>query len=165
MCGRIHEFLTQHHAQLDGFLQQTTADPERLDFDAYGKFREGLLWHIGVEEKILLTAAKAAQGGVPMPLASTLRLHHAALASLLVLTPRREVIAAIRKILADHNPLEEGPGGVYDQCEALVAGESQVILTRIQSVPPVPLAKYADSEISLQTARTCLKNAGFDVSI
>ena len=165
MSGRIHEFLTQHHARLDELLKKKTADPETIDFDAYAKFREGLLWHIGVEEKVLFTAAKAARAGMPIPAASTLRLHHAALASLLVLTPRREIADAIRKILSEHNPLEESPEGIYDQCEALIGNDSAAIWARIQAIPPVPVAKYADSEISLQTARTCLKNAGFDISI
>jgi hypothetical protein len=165
MSGRINDFLSQHHTYLDGLLKKTTADPERLDLDAYAKFREGLLWHIGVEEKILLASAKAAQGGMPIPAASALRLHHAALASLLVMTPRRAVIDAIRKILSDHNPLEENSGGVYDQCETLIGYDSEALLSRIHSAPPVLLASYADSEISLQTARTCLKNAGFDISI
>jgi hypothetical protein len=165
MSGRIREFLSQHHTDLDDLLKKTIADPERLDFDAYATFREGLLWHIGVEEKILFAAAKAAQRGTPIPVASTLRLHHAALASLLVMTPRRAVIDAIRKILSEHNPLEENSGGVYDQCETLIGNDSEAILSRIQSAPAVALASYADSEISLQTARTCLKNAGFEISI
>lgn len=151
--------------RLDELLHRTVADPERLDLTAYAEFRQGLLWHIGVEEKILLAAAKAAQGGIGIPEAKVLRLHHSALASLLVMTPNRSIIDAIQTVLRDHNPLEEGAGGVYEKCEALIAGQAAAILTRIHSMPPVLLAANVDSAISRQTAQTCLKNAGYDITL
>jgi hypothetical protein len=70
-----------------------------------------LFRHIGVEEKILLPAAQTARGGNALPLAAKLRLDHGALAALLVLTPTNAIIAAIRAILAAHNPTPHHPGG------------------------------------------------------
>ncbi len=37
--------------------------------------------------------------------------------------PTHELIAAIRSALAEHIPLEEVPGGVYEACERLVGAE------------------------------------------
>ena len=52
------------------------------------------------------------EDALQLPLAAKPRLDHGALAALLVLTPTNSIIAAIRAILAAHNPIEEGPDGV-----------------------------------------------------
>ena len=79
---------------------------------AYAEFRNGLLRHIGLEEKILLPAARAARSGEPLAIASKLQLDHGALSSLLVPTPTPAIVAVIRAILECHNLLEESPAGV-----------------------------------------------------
>jgi hypothetical protein len=38
-------------------------------------------------------------------------------------TPTPRVITAIRAILKVHNPIEEDPGGMYEQCEELAGAE------------------------------------------
>jgi hypothetical protein len=49
-----------------------------------------------------------------------LHLDHCALAALLVPTPTPTILTAIKTILEKHNPLEEGPGAVYEKCEELL---------------------------------------------
>ena len=163
--GRIYEYLAKDHGRLDDALRRITADPERIDREAYREFREGLLRHIGMEEKILLPAARAAQSGTPIAAAAILRLHHAALAALLVLSPTTAIVDAIRTILHDHNPLEEGPGGVYQQCEQLIGAEANDVLIRLQNAPPVALAKNVDSDIAVESARLSLARAGYNIVI
>jgi len=53
MAGKISQFLCADHARLDDVLRRATADVTRIDHTAYAEFREGLLRHIGMEEKIL----------------------------------------------------------------------------------------------------------------
>jgi hypothetical protein len=142
--GPIDRFLTEDHVRLDALLRKAVADPSRVDLAAYDLFRAGLLRHIAMEEKVLLPAARRLRGGEPLPAAKSLRADHGALAALLVPTPTPEIIAAIRGVLDAHNPLEEGPDGVYAQCERLAGGEAESLLARIHEVPEVPLAAHVD---------------------
>jgi hypothetical protein len=110
-----------------------------------------------MEEKILLPAAQAVLEGRALPVAAKLRLDHGALAALLVLTPTDSIVAAIRYILATHNPLEEGPGGVYDQCQQLAGSDADEILVRLQSAPEVKMAAYVDSSVAIRSAYEALR--------
>ena len=98
-----------------------------------------------------------------LALAPKLRLDHGALAGLLVLTPTNSIIAAIRVILAGHNPLEEGPGGVYEQCQLLMGSNADEILARLRSAPEVAMAAYVDSPIAIESAHNALRRAGYDL--
>ena len=151
--------------RLDGALRRATDNPDVIDMSAYGEFREGLLRHIGMEEKILLRAAQIANGGEPINSAARLHLDHGALAALLVLTPTPSIIAAIRTILERHNPVEEGPGGAYEECERLLGLDVDEVLLRLQGAPRVPVAKFADSSISFESALNALQRAGYNLKM
>jgi hypothetical protein len=141
----IYEFLSEDHARL----------AHALSSGDYETFREGLLWHIGIEEKILLPMVKN------LPVAERIHLDHGALSSLLVLTPTPAILTAIRAILENHNPLEEDDGGLYEQCERIAGQDSGEILKRIQETPRVRVAQHADSQISIDSARQNLRKAGY----
>jgi len=144
MAGPIDRFLSEDHARLDALLRQTVADPSSVDVVPYERFRAGLLRHISMEEKVLLPAARRLRGGEPLAIARQLRADHGALAALLVPTPTPAIISAIRDVLEAHNPLEEGPDGVYAECERLAGPEVQQLLARMNEVPEVPLAPHVD---------------------
>jgi hypothetical protein len=154
--GPLHVLLTEDHARLEGLLSRATRDPERFDHEAFEDFRAGLLRHIGIEEKILLPDARRRRAGAPLPLAERLRIDHGALASLLVPTPDASLVAEIRAILRAHDPLEEGPGGVYDQCDELAAGDAEALLERIRTAPAVPVARHFDGHGVHRTAASAL---------
>jgi hypothetical protein len=124
--------------------RRAAAEPDRIDSEAYAKFCEGLLRHISMEEKILFPSARTAAGINPMAFAATLHLDHGALAALLVPTPTHTIIDAIRTVLERHNPLEEGPGGFYDECERLFAQNADEILVHLQNAPQVAVAVHVD---------------------
>jgi hypothetical protein len=126
MAGPVYEYLSQDHARLDTLLRQSVARPGEVEKTSYAVFRAGLLRHIGMEEKILLPAARRVRGGKPLTIAAQLRRDHAALEGLLVPTPTPEIVRAIRELLAKHNALEEGAGGLYETCEELVAADVPV---------------------------------------
>jgi hypothetical protein len=163
MNGRIHRYLSDDHRRLEEALDRATKTAGRIEPEAYWEFRGGLLRHIGMEEKILLPAAHAARGGEVLPLAAKLHLDHGALAALLVLTPTDSIVAAIRKILRTHNDIEEGPGGVYSQCEESPGVDSAQILLRLQNAPPVAMANYSDNATAVQSARNALQRAGYSL--
>jgi hypothetical protein len=112
---------------------------------------------IGMEEKILLPAARAARGGEALPLDSALHLDHGALAALWVMTPTEPSSGH------SHNVIEEGPSGVYSQCEEMTDSDSAQILRRLQNFLPVATAKYSDNTTEIQSARSALQRAGHDL--
>jgi len=165
MAGKIYRYLADDHARLDDALRRATRDPDHIDRSAYAEFRQGLLRHIGMEEKILLPTARSANVAKPLTSAAKLHLDHQALAALLVLTPTDVILAAIRTILASHNPVEEGPGGAYEQCERLLGSSADEILTRLQNALPVPVASHVDNFTALESARRALRRAGYNVDV
>jgi hypothetical protein len=161
--GPVERLLTEDHARLEALLARAAADPDRIDSEAYARFRAGLLRHIGMEEKILLPTAQRLRGGDPLPAAAKLRLDHGALAALLVPTPTPAIVAAIRAILAGHNIIEEGPGGVYETCERLVGAEVQSLFAKLRAAPAVPVAKHCDGPKIIEATRRALARAGYDL--
>ena len=133
--SELREFLEEDHIRLDRLLASALDDD-----NCYREFRAGLLWHIGVEEKILFPLLRSVVGDSEL----LVQLHrdHAALSALLVPPPNREIIEQIRTILGEHNPLEEGPGGLYEQIE------HAPVLAQVRAFPPVRVAAHADSEIT-----------------
>jgi len=164
MPGSIHRLLADDHRRLDALLDRATADPARVDREAYAAFRAGLLKHIGMEEKILLPAAQRLRSGEPLPIAAALRLQHGAIASLLVPTPTPDVIATLRIVLGMHNPLEEDPGGLYEACEKLAGNEVAALVAELRAAPEVPAAPHVDGPKVLAAARRTLARAGLDVT-
>jgi hypothetical protein len=160
-AGMLTEFLVEDHRRLDGFLQTAMAQPGTVDDRAYGQFRAGLLRHIGIEEKILLPAAQRQRGGEPLSLAAKLRLDHGALASLLMPTPTAAIQATIQGILAEHNVLEEGPGGFYETCDAVAGPEGETILAALRAAPEVAVMRYNDSPAVMNAVHRALERAGY----
>jgi len=160
--GPLARFLADDHARLDALLGRALAPANKIDRAAYGEFRAGLLKHIGMEERILLPAAQRARGGEALPEAARLRLDHGALAALLVPTPTRRILVAIRTILEPHNALEEDPGGVYEVCEKLLGAEADAVLATLRTTLDVPLNPHVDSPAVRNATRRAVARAGFD---
>lgn len=163
--SNLREFMETDHKRLDALLDAAFADPEHIDQASYDKFRQGLLKHIGMEEKILLPLAQKLRGGEPLPMAAKLRLDHGALASLLVPAATARIAHAIRTILTAHNPLEEGPNGVYEQCRNLAGEEAESVLADLISTKDVPVATRLDTPKVMQGVRRALERAGFNESL
>jgi hypothetical protein len=114
---------------------------------SFARFRHDLLRHIGMEEKVLLPFARAKRGGRSSPGADSLRADHGAIARLLVRSPTAGVLAELREILGRHNPVEEGPAGLYAACDAAAGDEAEELVERLRRQPEVPLAKYYDGPL------------------
>lgn len=165
MTGPIGRFLADDHRRLEALLDEALSTPGRIQRDPYAAFREGLLRHIAMEEKVLLPAAQRARGGGPLPSAPKLRLDHAALAALLVPSPTPAIIAAIRAVLAAHNPIEEGPDGLYETCERLLSDQTEAMLGRLRAAPEVAAAPHINGPRVLEATRRALERAGHHVDI
>ena len=143
--GPFHRFFSADHRRLDELLRRSLAGAGAVDLGPFGAFRAGLLRHIGMEEKVLFAAARAARGGEPLPLADKLRVDHGAIAALLVPTPTRALVAEILSVLGPHNVREEEPDGVYDACDrALGRDAAERLVGDLQTFPEPPLKPYND---------------------
>mgnify|MGYP001589299809 FL=1 len=159
----LTRFLLDDHRRLDALLRSVVADPLKVDQPEYNQCRAGLLRHIGMEEKILLPAAQRLSGGQSLAIAAKLRRDHAALASLLMPTPTASIIATIRAILAAHNALEEGPGGLYEICDDLVGQEADQLVTSLCAAPEVAVMPHSDSPTVVNALQRALERAGYNL--
>lgn len=157
----LAQFLSEDHRRLDALLQSAAAETGQVNREIYDQFRAGLLRHIGMEEKILFPAVQRWRGGAPLPIAAKLRLDHGALATLLMPTPTPAILAAIRRLLADHNALEERPDGVYDLCDRLAGSEAESLLKALRAAPSVAVMPHSDSPAVMTTLRRTLERAGY----
>ncbi|HSN27759.1 MAG TPA: hemerythrin domain-containing protein [Kofleriaceae bacterium] len=140
---KIADFLAADHLRLRALLAQATADPSRIELAPYRDFRAGLLRHIAMEEKVLFRLARERRGS-PLPVTIQLHADHAALATLLVPSPTHALVATIRDILVEHDPLEEGPDGLYAECERLAGPDVDDVLARMHAIPPVRASQHVD---------------------
>lgn len=162
--GPIGKFLTADHERLDGLLKRARGDGKGVELEPFGIFREGLLRHIGMEEKILLPALLKVPKA-PVQLAQKLRLDHGALTNLLVPRPSPEILRAIEFILKRHNPLEEAPGGFYDACDSLLLAQADGLTRRMRTAAEVPLRPYSKRPEALAAAKRALERAGYACDI
>ncbi len=155
----LRVWLGLDHSEIDELLRGVLAG-EAFDSETYARFRERLLRHIGVEERILFPASRKAGSAVLASRLAELRTDHAALTTLLVPTPDRALAVEIASLLARHNELEETNGGIYDSCLAvLTPEEAKAVLAQGRARAPVPTTRYFDGHGTVRTAREALAKA------
>jgi hypothetical protein len=157
----IGRFLTEDHARLERLLDAAVAARGGVDLATYAEFRRGLLRHIGIEEKLLLPAAQVADGGAPLAVAARLRLDHGAIAALLVPTPSAAIVATLRHILARHNALEEGVGGMYATCDRLLTARAADVVAEMAAYPEVRVSMHNDGPVVMPAVERALERAGY----
>jgi len=157
----IRQFLTDDHRRLDALLAQSGECRTSEELAAYDQFRRAILKHIGIEEKLLLTAAARLRGS-PLEQAARLRLDHGAIVALLMPIPTPSIVGALKTVLTAHNPIEEGDDGVYATCEQLAASEHHELIAKILAAPEVPTNPNTTTPRILEAARNALRRAGYD---
>ena len=68
---------------------------------------------------------------------------HAAIASLLVPPPTHSLVATLRHVLDEHNPLEDAAGGFYEHCDR-VAADARALIARMEAIPAVRASQHLD---------------------
>jgi hypothetical protein len=142
--GPIERFMVEEHVRLDCLLNASDSGGS-INGTAYAQFRQGLLQHIAMEEKVLLPFARKRRS--PLPVAILLRMGHGAIAKLLVGSPTSLIVSSLRELLGRHNLLEEGPGALHATCDELAGEEARTVLAQLRGQPVVPVAKYYDGPL------------------
>lgn len=159
----VSEYLALDHERLDVLFELATLRPEKVDPDAYGKFRQGLLRHIGIEEKILIPALQPILNDESKAILARIRSDHSAIVALLVPEPVPPVIAALRDILSKHNDLEETHGGFYELSNQLSAESIGQLTERMKSAPEVKSLPNNPDPRVLEATRRALERAGYNL--
>ena len=162
MTAPIVGYLTQDHRRLEGLLDAATRGAA-IDPEPYAEFRRGLLRHIAIEEKVLLPAAEKALGR-PAGQAGRLRLDHGAIAALLVPSPTPAIVATLRRILAGHDLVEEGRGGVYADCERGLGPEAASIAGAMARHPDPKANPHNDGPGVMAAVERALARAGYTLA-
>lgn len=153
----LHDLLARDHERLDVFLERIVRSDGTVDVESDAEFRRGLLRHIGIEERILFPLLRNDPAGAR--LIGQLHRDHAALSALLVVPPTSAEVDAIRAILARHNPLEEGSGGMYERAEERAGEALSEVIGRVRSYPEVPLARHADTPVVRRSIAQLVREA------
>lgn len=157
--GPIYNYLHKDHIILGDFLEKIIDKSGNIERSYYEKFREGILKHIGIEEKILIKSLEK-KGKVPAEILK-LKLDHSAISALLVPEPTKGIINTIKEILRDHNLLEEMDGGFYDECDKWLKEEVEAIIEKIKNYPPFKLMPNIPEKEVLKTTKRIVEGAGY----
>jgi hypothetical protein len=155
--------LALDHRDMEVLLERASGGgPDgAIDLEAFEEFRARLLRHIAIEEKILFPAARRAGAGPALlERLQRLRVEHAAITTLLVPTPDAALIDELRRALGPHDTVEEAPGGVYQECEALIGDGCDALLGQVLAYPEVKVARHVDGPGSVRTLAEALARAG-----
>lgn len=155
-------YLADDHDRLDALFHQATHNILEIDLDAYQQFRQGLMRHIGIEEKIVFPSLIKHHGEVAKVITTRLRSDHGAIVALLVPTPDPSVIATLTAILNTHNEFEESADGVYSMIAALGEQEAQSLLHQMQQAPVVPTHPTKPTAEVVEITKRAVARAGYE---
>jgi hypothetical protein len=151
--------LALDHRAMEVLLERASAGGD-IDLEAFERFRARLLRHIAIEEKLLFPAARRAGAGPALlERMHRLRVEHAAITTLLVPTPDAALVGELRRALGPHDEIEEAPGGVYQECEALIGDRCDALLAEVVAYPEVKVARHVDRRGSVRTLAEALARA------
>lgn len=162
MNQTISQYLSSDHERLDQLLQQSIRSDGGIDEKPYFQFRQGLLRHIGIEEKILIPALQAGLNDEMKKVLERIRMDHSVIVALLVPSPSKGIIDALTAILTKHNDLEELHGGFYEQADLLGAPKVEEILQSMQNAPEVKMLPNNPDPKVLEATRRAMERAGYN---
>lgn len=153
----IPQTLLADHQRLHQLLSQAQGK-DTVITETYNEFRQGLMRHIAIEEKIFFPEMKKIIGTADIW--RTIRIEHAALTSLLVPTPDLTLLNEIHLLLLDHDSKEEGSSGIYAEGERILTPElRQQLSSRAEALPPIPMCAHIDSPNVHRTRASALASA------
>jgi len=74
------------------------------------------------------------------------------------------IVATLRRILEQHNLVEEGPDGVYEICDRLAEAEAEHLMTKLRATPEPAVLPPSDTQAVLGAVHRALERAGYRLS-
>lgn len=157
MAWDIVRVMDNQHRRIEWLLTESLGDGDQraLDLAAYTAFRETMLRHIGIEEKLLLAGLREAQ--VQFAPAWAIHRDHAALASLMSAEPDLALALEVARLVDTHMTLEEGPQGLFSVCARSLSEEALVV--GAHAYPEVKPAPWSKAEWLPRTVQAALELA------
>ncbi len=140
MSGPIAASFTAEHRALTRLLEACLT-PGGVDAARFDTFRQRVLHHIAVEEKVLLPALERKLGRRAL-LHNALRRDHAGIAALCVPAPNRDWVESLMALLEQHHRVEEDRGGFFAECDAQLRDELPALFAAVEALPPLQLAPF-----------------------
>lgn len=136
-------WMAEDHRALRSELVSTLSG-KQVALASFDRFRHHLLWHVSVEERLVMPALIKKLGHAP-EYAAGLRKDHAGIAALCVPRPEREWVENLRDLLDEHYRVEESAGGVYELCDRLFSDDEQTeLVAAIERHPAVQLGAFTE---------------------
>ena len=162
MSGVLYQYLSSDHDRLDDLLERATAKPGIIDEEYYADFRNRLLRHISIEEKIVLPAIARWQGEQKAALAERLHLDHGAIVSLMVPPPKPIHHPDVEVCFCRPQSTRGGHSCLYEIFEKLAGSETDSMLEELKSAPAVPVLPHNSKPELLELAKQALARAGHE---
>jgi hypothetical protein len=139
------------HRRIEESLSRALKGPT-LDEGCYREFREVLLRHIGIEERVLLCGLKAAR--IDFAQAKAIHREHAAMGALLAAVPDTSLARELERLLVGHIDLEESPEGLFALCRSGLS--AQVLVVEAHAYPAVKPAPWSHARWMPRTVEAAL---------
>jgi len=157
----LFSVMMEDHEVLKRELAQCLAGRD-VALASFDRFRHHLLWHVSIEERLLMPALVKAMRRAP-DYAAGLRKDHAGIAALCIPLPEREWVENLRDLLEEHYRIEEGPGGFYELCRTNIPAEEQArLVSAIEAFPPLTLGAFSKGPTVRTQLKDVLKLVGID---
>lgn len=76
-------------------------------------------------------------------------------------TPTTDIIAILRRILEQHNLIEEGPDGLYEICDRLAGVEVEQLMTKLRATSEPAVLPHSDTPVVLGAVHRAVERAGY----
>ena len=137
---RVSDLLRGQHEALRVSLDACFTPPAGIDLAAFDRFRHRLLWHISIEERLVMPALIRVMGRPPEG-RNGLKKDHAGIAALCVPLPEREWVENLRDLLDEHYRVEEA--SLLPRCDELLSGALEArVVTEMEAHPPLVLSPF-----------------------
>lgn len=163
MGRTLRKLLEDDHRALAAELSACLSG-DQVGLASFDRFRHHLLWHVAVEERLVMPALVKALGRPP-PTAQGMRKDHAGIAALCVPRPEREWVENLRDLLDEHYRVEESAGGFYEACERTLPADVQAALVAaIEALPPLQLGAFTEGPLVRAQLKGVLEAVGISAS-
>ncbi|MFZ5441963.1 MAG: hemerythrin domain-containing protein [Myxococcota bacterium] len=141
MRGPFSSWFDAEHRALGKLIRKSLPEEGGVDIEAFDAFRRKLVQHIAAQEKVFFPALISHMGHEPL-YRGALSKDHGGLVSACVVTPSREWVEELWRLLEVHHTVERGDDGFARQCDHYLSHEATELLARAEALPVIPMPPF-----------------------